>query len=211
MMRKAGLLLRDVNAKPEKYGPHALKQLARFSSHKVNYYYCLIRFATNYSEEYIEKIASRAVESSSQFSKSHMLELCAVEEDADRERLLDESLTSSYTVRELRGLIASSKKKRKLGVGRKPKRIKSVPAGLQQIIKDVKAFNRKMEVWEELWDRLARLSPAELTESLLQDVVEAEAIFARLQVKAAEAIEQLEAIIEKGKSHAQDARKVKPR
>ena len=199
--RKCGLRLMQVRENPAKYGQHAFKQIAAYLNCKVDWLYKLIRLAETFSYEEVKIIADRVAESAVTFTPSHLIELCEVESDGERDQILESCFTEGYTVRELRGMIASTKKKRKLGVGRKPKRISSVPAGAQQIAKRTTSDLKFMKVLDEnVFNRLDDISPAEFTETLATDLKQAGKDLVALQANNERAIERLQTIKEQYES-----------
>lgn len=212
LKHQGGSKLIEVRENPALYGPKAFKQLAGYLNCKVDQLYKLVRLAENFSHEEIEVIADRVAESSVHFTPSHLLELCQVEKIKDREQILETCLAGSHTVREVRRLVASAKKKQKQGVGRKPKRITSVPAGMHEMAKRTSSYQKLMQVWkEDVFDRLDDVSPAEFTEELARDARQAHSGLENLIAKQQKGIQRLLKIKERYESFGNKWPDVTPR
>lgn len=168
-----GKNLQTVRDDPAQFGYKGIQQLADYRGESPQTLYLKIRLVETWTFEEIEELCLRYSETGKQITQSHLYVLCEVESTKRREELLENWFYSSMSVRELRGAVRQEKKKQKLGVGRKPARPTSIPAGAQEISKQTrKLSNYLRERGDDLFHQIENCPPEELTENVASDLLQ---------------------------------------
>ena len=181
MCYRDGEVLRAVKENPAKYGVKGLDQIAKYRGESLSTLYLNIRMVEIWSFEEIEQLCYRYTQTGKQIKKSHLYVLCEVESDARRNELMEEWFDSPMSVRELRALVGREKKKQKLGVGRKPARPVSVPAGVQQMVKQTASYSVYLQTHAtDLLHDIENCPPNEFTEEVAADLRKAHELLGTL-------------------------------
>ena len=166
----AGKDLQTVRDDPAQFGVKGIQQLADYRGQSPQTLYLKIRLVETWTLDEVEELCLRYSETGKQITQSHLYVLCEVESTERRNELLEEFFSSPMSVRDLRGAVRREKKKQKLGVGRKPARPTSIPAGAQEISKQTQRLSNYLRnQGEDLFHQIENCPPEELTENVESD------------------------------------------
>ena len=114
---QVGALIANVKQAPDKYGSHAVEQLARALSSNVHTLYRCAAVAECWSPTKLEALLARTTPQGQPLSWSHLVLLAGVTSAKRRAELVDHALRDALSVRELAVLLDAPASKGSRGAG----------------------------------------------------------------------------------------------
>jgi hypothetical protein len=210
-----GAMIHQVVEDEGSYGSKAVEKLAAYLGERATTLYNLRDFAASFDREYVEEWTKKPMADGGYMTESHWMSLRQVAKVSDRERLLKQTLSKSYSANELETEIRSGavKTKNVRSGGRRPSKPTSPLAGLHKFNGlAISLFNYGETVEETVFEQIDDISSDNVSPALLEKLKTTKDTTEKLRERLDENIEHLELNIERvetilDKKEAEEAEK----
>lgn len=170
-----GKTIQEILSDRDTYGDRPLHHLERELKIPQSRLCDHVRVVEAFTQEQLDELAKRSVETGVPLSFSHLVELTHIAAESKRkkfiERIFDKGLSANQLHDEVFALIGP---RRKSGAGRKPKRATSPMAGYTDLIKTTTKYCKKVtEVWVPVFTEVNEVSPDKLDKQFLGQMEQA--------------------------------------